>query len=484
MSLLLITFILPLIASVATFALGNKMAKVLALLFSAATFVLSIGVYLSVAHSETGSLQFAVNWIPEMNIHFSLLVDGLSIWLLLLTNFLVPVILLASYQKSFKNEAALYALVLLMQFGLVGVFTAADGFLFYIFWELALLPIYFIVWLWNENPDEQVRTRTAFKFFIYTIAGSLFMLLGFMYLYVKLGSLDLSTLYSSSLDSKDQIILFAFFFAAFAIKIPIFPFHTWQADTYRESPTIGTMLLSGIMLKMGIYGLIRWLIPVLPLGTAFWTPYIIALCVIGVIYGAIIAIRQDNLKSLLAYSSLSHVGLIAAGTLVLTNEGFQGASIQMLAHGVNVVGAFFIAEIILQRTGTLSISQLGGIRLVAPKFFTCAVIMVLASVALPLTNGFVGEFLLLFSMFQYNTWLAVLAGTTIVLGAVYMLWMTQRVFLGNVNSRTEKFEDLKTTELVVFVVLIACVFIFGVYPKLVFDLLQTASGTILGASLR
>jgi len=187
---------------------------------------------------------------------------------------------------------------------------------------------------------------------------------------------------------------------------------------------------------------------------------------------------------LLAYSSLSHVGLIAAGTFVLTNEGFQGASIQMLAHGVNVVGAFFIAEIILQRTGTLSISQLGGIRTVAPKFFTCAVIMVLASVALPLTNGFVGEFLLLFSMFQYNTWLAVLAGTTIVLGAVYMLWMTQRVFLGNVNSRTENFEDLKTTELLVFVVLIACVFIFGVYPKLVFDLLQTASGTILNASLR
>jgi NADH-quinone oxidoreductase subunit M len=244
------------------------------------------------------------------------------------------------------------------------------------------------------------------------------------------------------------------------------------------------MLLSGIMLKMGTYSLIRWLVPIFPDGAAFWTPYILVLCAIGIVYGAIIAIRQDNLKNLLAYSSLSHVGLIAAGAFVLTREGFNGSLAQMLAHGINVVGVFFIAEIILNRTGQLSIDTLGGIRSVAPRFFTLSLIVVLASVALPTTNAFIGEFLLLFSLYQYNTWLAVVAGTSVILGAVYMLRMVKKVFLGNVSNRTQSFADLNWSETVVFVALIAVIFVLGLYPKLIFDTAQPVFETILQTASR
>lgn len=476
---MLLTLILffPLAAALLTYLFGKQFAAKTALLTSFVNVALTIAAIIQV--KQAGALTLSHDWITEPKILFSLVADGLSIWMLVLTNFLIPVIILSSFNKSFKNANLFYALVLIMQFGLNGVFLAGDGFLFYIFWELALLPVYFIVWLWSENENPDLRTRTAFKFFLYTIAGSLFMLFGFMYLYAKVGSLAPLDLYNASLSQTEQILLFVCFFTAFAVKIPIFPFHTWQADTYREAPTVGTMLLSGIMLKMGLYALLRWLIPVFPQGTDFWTPYVVVLCVIGVLYGAVIAIRQDNLKNLLAYSSLSHVGLIALGSFVYTAEGVQGAIVQMLAHGVNVIGAFFIGEIILQRTGTLSISELGGIRTVAPKFFTASLIIVLASVGLPLTNGFVGEFLLLFSAFQYNTWLAVVAGLTIILGAVYLLRMVQNVFLGETNERTKNFADLSWSETIVFSVLIGTIFVFGVYPKLVFDIAQPYIETLI-----
>ncbi|HEY0262779.1 MAG TPA: NADH-quinone oxidoreductase subunit M [Chitinophagales bacterium] len=476
MTLTLILFF-PLLAALLTYFSGKQFAPKVAFGLSLVNVLLTVCALAQV--KQSGVISLTHEWIAEPHILFSLVADGLSIWLLVLTNFLIPVILLSSFKKQFANANLFYALVLAMQFGLNGVFLAGDGFLFYVFWELALLPIYFIVWLWSENENAEIRTRTAFKFFLYTIAGSLFMLFGFMYLYAKVGSLVPSDLYNASFSQTEQILLFLCFFAAFAVKIPIFPFHTWQADTYREAPTVGTMLLAGIMLKMGLYALLRWLIPVFPQGTDFWMPYIVVLCAIGVIYGAVIAIRQDNLKNLLAFSSLSHVGLIALGSFVYTNAGVQGSIVQMLAHGVNVVGAFFIGEIILQRTGTLSISELGGIRTVAPKFFTASIIIVLASVGLPLTNGFVGEFLLLFSAFQYNTWLAVIAGLTIILGAVYLLKMVQNVFLGETTERTKNFADLTTSETIVFALLIVAIFVFGVYPKLVFDIAQPYIETLI-----
>lgn len=481
--MLLFLFFFPLVASLVVLLFGKSLSKLLSLAFTSVLFFATVYFFIS---QKQNIILAEVNypWVTKLNLYFHLVADGFSIWMILLTNFLLPLIVLSTFRKDIERSNVFYSLMLLMQFGLNGVFLAADGFLFYVFWELALIPIYFIVWLWSDNPIKEISSRVAFKFFVYTIAGSLFMLFAFMYLYAYNGTLSVESLYNLNLTENEQIFLFLCIFIAFAVKIPVFPFHTWQADTYKEAPTAGTMLLSGIMLKMGIYALIRWLIPVFPLGLQFWSPYILVLCVIGIIYGAIIAIKQDNLKNLLAFSSLSHVGLIAAGTFILTKEGLQGSLVQMLAHGVNVFGMFYIAEIILSRTSTLSIAQLGGIRNVAPKFFTFTLILTLAAVGLPTTNAFIGEFLLLFSMFQYNTYLAIAAGFTIILGAVYMFRMVQNTFLGPINLRTQSFTDLYATEIFIFVVLTITIFTFGLFPNLVFETASPIFDKILQTALR
>jgi NADH-quinone oxidoreductase subunit M len=273
--------------------------------------------------------------------------------------------------------------------------------------------------------------------------------------------------------------LFWCFFLAFAVKIPIVPFHTWQADTYKEAPTQGTMLLSGIMLKMGTYSLLRWMLPVIPAGVHEWGPLAITLCVVGIVYASIIAIMQKDLKKLLAYSSLAHVGLISAGIFAMNTEGFQGSVVQMVAHGINVVGLFFCADIILNRTGSLQVESLGGIRNVAPRFTTLFMVIVLGSVALPLTNGFIGEFLLLFGVYQYNTILSMFAGLTIILGAVYMLRMFQKVMLGTTNEATANFREIGITEKIVLVIIASAVIVMGIYPQPVFDLAEPALQAIL-----
>lgn len=482
MFLVLILFF-PLAAALLTFASGNKLASKVALALSAIEFVLSL--VLLQNHVQLGTVaSFSHDWILNPRIQFAISADGLSLLLVLLTTFLVPVIILSSFNKEIENAKSFYALVLLMQFALIGVFVAMDGFLYYIFWELALIPIYFIALLWGENKDKEFRNTAIFKFFVYTLAGSLFMLVAFIYLYSKANSFLITDLYALDLTTPEQCWIAAAFFLAFAIKIPVFPFHTWQADTYKEAPTVGTMLLAGIMLKMGLYSLLRWLLPVAPQGVIALNPILITLSVIGIIYGSILAIQQKDAKKLLAYSSFAHVGLIAAGIFSLTTEGFQGAVVQMIAHGVNVVGAFFAGEIILRRTGTLEISKLGGIRNVAPKFATAFIIVVLASVALPTTNAFIGEFLLLYSTFEYNTYLAIVAGLTIILGAVYMLKMYQNVMLGETNSLTAGFTDLTLSELSVFVILIATIFICGVYPKPILHIAGPALDNILKYTLR
>jgi NADH-quinone oxidoreductase subunit M len=273
------------------------------------------------------------------------------------------------------------------------------------------------------------------------------------------------------------------FFLAFAIKIPIVPFHTWQADTYRESPTQGTMLLSGIMLKMGLYSLLRWLLPILPLGVAQWGPLAIILCVVGIVYASIIAIRQKNIKNLLAYSSLAHVGLIAAGIFALNLYGFQGSAVQMFAHGINVVGLFYCADIIYNRTGTYAIEGLGGIRNLAPVFSTMFMVIVLGSVALPLTNGFIGEFLLLYGVYEYNTWLSVFAGLTVILGAVYMLRMYKKVMLAGEGPRVQSFPDLKWNETLVLGTIVVLVIMMGIYPQPVIELVEPTLQQILDLSV-
>lgn len=481
--LLVILLFIPLVFSLATYLCGNRPAKHIALAGGAVAFIIVCLLKAPFVNGGLAPITYSHNWIANPVIQFSLALDGLSFMLVALTSFLVPLIILTTYGKVIENAKAFYSLILFMEVGLLGVFLADDGFLFYVFWELALIPIYFIALLWGENKDAAFRHRAVFKFFVYTLAGSLLMLVGFIYLYQKAGGFSIAQLYHLPLSNTEQSFIFWAFFVAFAVKIPVFPFHTWQPDTYSEAPSAGTMLLAGIMLKMGLYGLLRWLLPVVPQAVALWTPLVIVLAAIGVIYGSVIAIKQDDLKKLFAYSSFAHVGLITAGIFTLTREGFQGAAVQMFAHGFNVVGMFFAAEIILQRTGTLSIAQLGGIRNVAPKFAACFMVLVLAGIALPSTNAFIGEFLLLFGIYEYNTWLAVVTGLTVILGAVYLFRMYQNSMLGETNSLTQAFQDLSWRELLVFALIIIAIFQLGLFPKQLMSMMQPALDNILKYSL-
>ncbi len=478
-TLLLLFF--PLAAALLVFLWGNKWARTMALGF--AGIELGISVYALSAFLSGGEEAFYVyeQWIQIPRVSFHLGVDGLSMLLILLTNFLSPIIILSAFHRTIANARSYFSLILIMQFALLGVFMAMDGLLYYIFWELALIPIYFIALLWG-GPD---RVPITLKFFIYTLAGSLLMLFGFimMYWYNPAQSFDIRELYENNIPAADQSWLFWMFFLAFAVKIPIVPFHTWQADTYREAPTQGTMLLSGIMLKMGTYSLLRWLLPVLPLGVAKWGPLAISLCVIGIVYASIIAIKQKNIKNLLAYSSLAHVGLISAGIFALNLHGLQGSVVQMLAHGVNVVGLFFCADIIFNRTNSLTIDGLGGIRNLAPVFTTMFMVIVLGSIGLPLTNGFIGEFLLLYGVYEYNIWLSVFAGLTVILGAVYMLRMFKKVMLGNESSQVQSFRDLRWNESLALGVIVLVIIVMGIYPKPVFDLVEPSLQLILNNAI-
>jgi NADH-quinone oxidoreductase subunit M len=330
--------------------------------------------------------------------------------------------------------------------------------------------------LWG-NGDEDSRKRAVVKFFIYTLAGSLFMLVAFIFLYQRAGSFLLDDLYNMRITTNEQSWIFLAFFLAYAIKIPLIPFHTWQAKVYQKAPTVGTMLLSGIMLKMGLYSVIRWQISLARFSAIEYKNIFIAIGVAGVIYGSIVALRQKDLKKLLAYSSLAHVGLIAAGTYTLSLDGLRGSVLQMLAHGFVVVGLFFTAEIIYRRYETREISEMGGIRSQAPKFTSMFMILVLASVALPGTFNFIGEFTVLYSLFQTNIWFAILGGTTIILGAYYMLKMFQNVMLGETNTKV--FKDVTFNEGLTLIIIIGVLFFFGLYPKPLTDLITPSIENII-----
>jgi NADH-quinone oxidoreductase subunit M len=467
-----ILLFLPVVAALLVLLFKNEAARHAALLFS--LIELGIVVYFLTGFVPDASVQYGIDvpWIAQMGIYFKAGIDGISMVMVLLTTVLVPLIILTTYKHEYKNAKAFYALILFMQAGLLTVFTALDGFLFYVGWEAALIPIYFICALWGgEN-----RIRINIKFFIYTFAGSLFMLVGIIYLYLQTPGkvYDLHSFYDLSLSLTQQNWVFWAFFIAFAIKMPLFPFHTWQPDTYTEAPSAGTMMLSGIMLKMGIYGVIRWLIPNAPAGFLQWQNLVMILSVIGVVYASLIAFNQKDGKRLVAYSSIAHVGLIAAGIFAWTVQGVQGAMIQMLSHGINVVGMFFIWDIISRRLKTRDINQMGGIAKVAPNFSIAFLIIVLGTVALPLTNGFVGEFLLLKGVFNYNIWFAAVAGLTIIFGAVYMLRMYKNVMQGEANELTALFADISGSEKLVLGIICVLIIGIGVYPQPILHLSEAA----------
>ena len=474
--LLILLIVLPLVGALIT-AFSGKSAKYVALI--AALVSLALTFVIVGNFTPDASTQFTVNypWIQDLGIRFHAGIDGISLITVLLTNVLIPIIILASYKHDYLKTHAFYALILFMQAGLLVVFTALDAFLFYIGWEAALIPIYFICAIWGGKD----RVSVNMKFFVYTIAGSLFMLLGIIYLYLQnpLQNFDIQAFYNLELDAVHQGWVFWAFFIAFAIKMPVFPFHTWQPDTYTEAPATGTMLLAGIMLKMGIYGVIRWLLPIVPMGVQDWGTTALVLSIIGVVYASIIAFTQKNAKRLIAYSSIAHVGLISAGIFALNTQGMQGAMIQMLSHGINVVGLFFVLDIIFSRLKTNKIAELGGLATVAPQLAITFLIIVFGTIALPGTSGFIGEFLLLLGIYQFNIWAAVFAGLTIILSAVYMLRLYQNMMLGKTNDLTIGFTDIKGSEKVVLYIICALVIAIGVYPKPLLHLSEAAVQQLL-----
>ena len=470
----------PLLATLVFFAIKPQDAKTWAL--TASAIELAISLVMVVLFDSSEAAQFVVNysWIQSLGINFHMGIDGISLLLVLLTTILTPLIILSSFKHQYENAPSFYGLVLFMEMALIGVFCALDGFLFYIFWEMALIPIYFICLRWggvNRGP-------VTLKFFIYTLAGSLIMLVGLIYLYFQTPgthSFELEAIYAAgqSLPRKEQGIIFWALFVAFAVKMPVFPFHTWQPDTYHTAPSPGTMLLSGIMLKMGIYGVIRWLIPVVPEGVETWGSTALTLSVIGIVYASMLAIIQKDLKRLIAYSSIAHVGLIAAGIFTLDRIGMQGAMVQMFSHGIVIVGLFFIIDIIIARTATQEIATLGGIRNNAPIFTSVFIIILLGSVALPLTSGFVGEFMLINAVFQYSVVSGAFAALTMIFGAVYMLRSFQMTMLGETSAAAKVFADLDRQEKWVLYPIVIMVILIGIYPAPLLKISEVAVDNLL-----
>jgi NADH-quinone oxidoreductase subunit M len=476
--LTLLLILLPIVFGILVWFVKNDSSKKIG--FTGALINLALAIFIISKFIPNAESQFDANfsWISSLNINFSVGIDGISVLLVLLTTLLVPIIILSTFDKTIESPSLFYALILFMEAALIGVFTAKDVFLFYFFFEVTLIPIYFIAAIWGgEN-----RIKVTFKFLVYTIFGSLFMLLALVYLYFQTPgehSSLISDFYKLNLSANEQSLIFGAIFLAFAIKMPLFPFHTWQPDTYVESPSAGTMLLSGIMLKMGTYGLIRLLLPVVPLALKQWGLLAIVLSIVGIIYGSLIAIRQDHIKRLIAYSSFAHVGLMAAGIFTATLAGIQGSLIQMLAHGVNVVGLFFVAEIINRRTNTNSLAALGGITKNARNFTIYFIIIMLGSVALPLTNGFVGEFLLLKGVFEYNFWAGLIAGLTIILGAIYMLRLVQKAMFGGSNELTNSFTDLTFSEKATLFPIAVIIIICGIFPNVILRLTEPAVNQLI-----
>ena len=455
----------PLTVALLVFTIKSSAVKWIAFISALLELAATVVVLWQFERNETVQFAIHIPWITSLGLNFSIGLDGISLPLVLLTNLLTPLIILSAFERNYSKPSTFYGLILTMQMALVGVFMARDGLLFYLFWEMALIPIYFICLIWGGEK----RGKITLKFFIYTLAGSLFMLLALIYIYLQTPNrtFEMGALYETAraLGLHDQNLIFWAMFIAFAIKIPVFPLHTWQPDTYTIAPPQGTMLLSGIMLKMGVFGLIRWMVPLAPLAFKEWQFAVVTLGAIGVIYGSVIAMVQKDYKRLIAYSSIAHVGLIAAGLLTWTTLGIQGAMIQMLSHGIIAVGLFFIVDVISDRTQSQSMDELGGIRNVAPVLASVFIVVMLGSVALPLTSGFIGEFLLINSLFQYHNILGGVAGLTIILGAVYMLVAFQKGMSGETNSLTSEFKDLTAHEKWVLIPIVLLILAIGIYPN-------------------
>lgn len=467
--ILLIILLIPFITGLLLLLVRNaSTVKSVALVSGLANLLITLSLFFAASASN-----YSVNWINFLGTKFALGYDGISLIMLLLTNLLFPFIILAGFKREQQQVPVLYALILFTQSALIGVFLAQNAFLFYVFWELALIPVYFILLLWGGEG----RRAITFKFFIYTLTGSLFLLFGIIYLYhltPGVHTTDFSAFNQLKIPVQSQIWLFWILFVAFAIKMPLFPFHTWQPSTYTMAPTQGVMILAGVMTKMGVYGALRFLFPVVPQGVLYWQNTVIILSLIGVIYASVIAFRQTDLKKLIAFSSMAHISLMVAAMFVLNYYALQGLLIQALSHGITIVALFYLVSLIEERTGTLELSLMGGIKLKAPNMAILLLLVVLGSIALPLTAGFVGEFLMITGLFEQSVWFAVFGGMTMILGAIYMLYAYQRVMLGDLKAGFEKVTDIRVLDYLILVPLIVLILGIGIYPQPIFNIVEAA----------
>ncbi|MEY3687452.1 MAG: hypothetical protein RIR84_293 [Bacteroidota bacterium] len=469
---------IPLLGGLFSFFLKDaKQAKSSAIVFAASS-LLVLMVSMNFSGKESMQLnQVSYEWLSSIGSNFGLILDGLTRTMSLLTAIVFLLVFILVPFDQYKDANRFYGLMLLTQCGLVGVFMATDALVFYLFWELALIPVYFLASIWGGEK----RIRATFKFFIYTFIGSLLMLVAILYMYNKTNatSFGLSAFFNLNNTATEQYWLFSAFFVAFAIKMPLFPLHTWQPEAYEQSPAPVTMVLSSVMVKMGLFGLLRWIMPLFPLAVKQFNTALLILIAIGVVYASLVAIYQDNIKRLIAYSSIAHIGLMAMGILTLKEVAISGALIQMFNHGVNILALWIVAYLIEKQTGILTISQLGGLAKKAPVLSIFMLIAVLANVALPLTNAFIGEFMIFNGIYQVNKLLAAFTGLSIIFSAVYSLNMVKNVFYGTESEAAALMTDIKGAQVVIFIILTVLILVVGIYPQPFFQMFSDAMGLIL-----
>jgi NADH-quinone oxidoreductase subunit M len=486
--LLSVVIWLPVVGGFLVLVLGNERvleAKWASLTVSVLTFALSLPLYFAFK-TGTAAMQFVerASWIPGINAQFFIGIDGISLPLILLTTFTTVLVVIAGWSNIEKRVTQYFAAFLILEGAMIGVFAALDAVLFYVFWEAMLIPMFLIIGVWGGAR----RVYATIKFFLYTFIGSLLMLVALIYLYLKSGSYDLATFQRMSLNLTEQTLIFLAFLAAFAVKVPMWPVHTWLPDAHVEAPTGGSVVLAAIMLKMGGYGFLRFSLPITPDASRELDWLIIGLSLVAVVYIGFVAIAQRDMKKLIAYSSIAHMGFVTlgcfigyrivahTGTLKGIEMGLDGAVVQMISHGLVSGAMFFCVGVMYDRVHSREISAYGGVINTMPKFAAFMVLFALANSGLPGTSGFVGEFLVILASFNANVWYAILAGTTLVLGAAYTLWLVKRVIFGPVaNEKVAALTDLNGQEFFVLGMLAAAVLLVGVWPAPLLDVMEAST---------